>query len=74
MSPFFVGAHEVGGDRLTLIAGPCLAESKTLCEEVAGHMKDVCAALGVNYVFKASYDKANRTSGASVRGEGIEAG
>ena len=66
---------DVGLDRpLFLIAGPCTAESLELCVEVAGHMKDVCARLGVPYIFKASYDKANRSSGKSVRGPGLDAG
>ena len=67
--------HEVGLDRpLFLIAGPCTAESLELCVEVAGHMKEVCAKLGLPYIFKASYDKANRSSGKSPRGPGIDAG
>ena len=57
-----------------LIAGPCTAESEQLCLDVAGHMKEVCGRLGVNYIFKASYDKANRSSGKSVRGLGLDAG
>ena len=66
---------EAGLDHpLFLIAGPCTAESLELCVEVAGHMKDVCGRLGVPYIFKASYDKANRSSGKSVRGPGIDAG
>ena len=64
----------VGGDHLTVIAGPCLAESLSLCEEVGGHMQTLCAEFGFNYVFKASFDKANRTSASTIRGEGIEAG
>lgn len=66
---------EVGLDRpLFLIAGPCTAESLPLCLEVAGHLKEVCARLGVPYIFKASYDKANRSSGKSARGPGLDAG
>lgn len=66
---------EVGSDRpLFVIAGPCTAESLELCVEVAGHMKEVCARLGMPYIFKASYDKANRSSGASPRGPGRDAG
>ena len=66
---------EAGLDHpLFLIAGPCTAESLELCVEVAGHLKAVCGRLGVPYVFKASYDKANRSSGKSVRGPGIDAG
>ena len=66
---------DVGIDHpLFLIAGPCTAESTELCVEVAGTMKEVCARLGVPYIFKASYDKANRSSGKSVRGPGLDAG
>jgi 2-dehydro-3-deoxyphosphooctonate aldolase (KDO 8-P synthase) len=66
---------EVGIDRpLFVIAGPCVAESAQLCLDVAGRMKETCAALGIPYIFKASYDKANRSSGKSFRGHGIEAG
>lgn len=57
-----------------LIAGPCTAESEQLCVDVAAHMKDVCGRLGIPYIFKASYDKANRSSGKSVRGPGIDGG
>ncbi|WP_153109407.1 3-deoxy-8-phosphooctulonate synthase [Propionivibrio limicola] len=66
---------EVGLDKpLFLIAGPCTAESQQLCIDVAGRMKEICARLGVPYIFKASYDKANRSSGKSVRGPGLEGG
>ena len=66
---------EAGLDQpLFLIAGPCTAESLELCVEVAGTMKDICARLGVNYIFKASYDKANRSAGTSPRGPGLDAG
>jgi 2-dehydro-3-deoxyphosphooctonate aldolase (KDO 8-P synthase) len=59
---------------LFLIAGPCTAESLELCVEVAGQMKEICAGLGLPYIFKASYDKANRSSGRSPRGPGIDSG
>ena len=60
---------DVGLDRpLFLIAGPCTAESLELCVDVAGELKEVCASLGLPYIFKASYDKANRSSGRSARG------
>ncbi len=59
---------------LFLIAGPCTAESLELCVEVAGTMKEICSRLGVPYIFKASYDKANRSSGKSARGPGLDAG
>jgi 2-dehydro-3-deoxyphosphooctonate aldolase (KDO 8-P synthase) len=66
---------EVGIERpLFVIAGPCVAESSQLCLEVAGRMKDICAALGIPFIFKASYDKANRSSGKSFRGHGIKTG
>jgi 2-dehydro-3-deoxyphosphooctonate aldolase (KDO 8-P synthase) len=60
--------------RLKLIAGPCVVESEALCLEVAAALKRTCDQLGIFYVFKASYDKANRTSGASFRGPGLEEG
>ena len=57
-----------------LIAGPCTAESEQLCIDVAGRMKEICGRLGIPYIFKASYDKANRSSGKSVRGLGLDEG
>jgi 2-dehydro-3-deoxyphosphooctonate aldolase (KDO 8-P synthase) len=67
--------HEVGvREPLFLIAGPCVIESPTLTQEIAGRLKEMTARLGVPYIFKASYDKANRSSRASFRGPGIEAG
>jgi 2-dehydro-3-deoxyphosphooctonate aldolase (KDO 8-P synthase) len=60
--------------RLSLIAGPCVIESEKLCLQIAEGLKKTCARLGITYVFKASYDKANRTSGKSFRGPGLEAG
>ncbi len=66
---------EVGLSRpLFLIAGPCVAESRQLCLDVAGRMKEICAGLGIPYIFKASYDKANRSSGKSFRGLGMDEG
>ena len=66
---------DVGLDRpLFLIAGPCVAESKQLCLDLAGQMKEICAELGMPYIFKASYDKANRSSSKSFRGLGIDEG
>jgi len=59
---------------MSLIAGPCVIESEELCLAIAQSLKKTCDKLGVFYVFKASYDKANRTSGKSFRGPGIEAG
>jgi 2-dehydro-3-deoxyphosphooctonate aldolase (KDO 8-P synthase) len=60
--------------RLNLIAGPCVIESEKLCRQIAGSLKKTCQSLGIFYVFKASYDKANRTSAKSFRGPGLEAG
>ncbi len=70
-----LAGFEVGIDRpLFLIAGPCVIESAALVEEVAGRMCEITAAIGMPYVFKASFDKANRSSGTSFRGPGLEAG
>src|SRR5688500_2995808 len=60
--------------KLFVIAGPCVIESAELCLTIARHVKGVCEKLGVAYVFKASFDKANRSSNASFRGPGIEDG
>lgn len=60
--------------RFSLIAGPCVIESEKLCLQVASRLKKTCDQLGIFYVFKASYDKANRTSGKSFRGPGLESG
>lgn len=66
---------EAGLDRpLFLIAGPCTAESEQLCMDVAGQVKEIAGKLGIPYIFKASYDKANRSSGKSPRGPGMETG
>ncbi|HXW10140.1 MAG TPA: 3-deoxy-8-phosphooctulonate synthase [Steroidobacteraceae bacterium] len=66
---------EVGHDQpFFLIAGPCVVESEGLVLEIAGRMQELTTALGIPYVFKASYDKANRSSKASFRGPGIEEG
>jgi len=62
------------GKQLVLIAGPCVIESEELCREVALTVGKLCRKLGITYIFKASYDKANRTSSKSFRGPGIESG
>jgi 2-dehydro-3-deoxyphosphooctonate aldolase (KDO 8-P synthase) len=68
-------SFEVGAEHpFFLIAGPCVIESEALVIEVAGRLKEMTAALGVPFIFKASFDKANRSSGASFRGPGIDAG
>jgi 2-dehydro-3-deoxyphosphooctonate aldolase (KDO 8-P synthase) len=66
---------DVGIDRpFFLIAGPCVVESEALQMDVAGRLKEMTAALGIPFIFKSSYDKANRSSGASFRGPGMEKG
>ena len=62
------------GKSLFLIAGPCVIESEELCLKVARSLRKTCERLGITYIFKASYDKANRTSGKSRRGPGLEKG
>jgi 2-dehydro-3-deoxyphosphooctonate aldolase (KDO 8-P synthase) len=74
LTPFTVGPVEVGTGRLCVIAGPCVIESLETCLTVGEAMKARCAELGLGYVFKASYDKANRTSISSFRGPGLQAG
>ena len=66
---------EVGLDRtLFLIAGPCVIESRQMALDTAGTLKEICASLGVPFIYKSSYDKANRSSGKSFRGLGMEQG
>jgi 2-dehydro-3-deoxyphosphooctonate aldolase (KDO 8-P synthase) len=60
-----------GSKQLTLIAGPCVIENEALCLQVARSLRKTCRDLGVNYIFKASFDKANRSSGRTFRGPGI---
>ena len=60
--------------RFFLIAGPCVVESEQLQMDTAGTLKDITSALGIPFIFKSSYDKANRSSGASFRGPGMERG
>jgi 2-dehydro-3-deoxyphosphooctonate aldolase (KDO 8-P synthase) len=67
--------YDVGLERpIFLIAGPCVVESRQLQMDVAGELKSICADLEIPFVFKSSYDKANRTSHASYRGPGMEEG
>lgn len=66
---------EIGnGEPIFLIAGPCVIESEQLALDTAGTLKEICAELGINLVFKSSFDKANRSSHNSFRGLGIEEG
>ena len=67
--------REIGLDQpLFLIAGPCVVESEDLQMRTAERLKDITDRLGVHFIFKSSFDKANRTSGTSFRGPGLEAG
>lgn len=73
--PASIGPHRCGpGQPLLVIAGPCVIENADLCLRIAEHLALLQAELGVQVVFKASYDKANRTSGGSFRGPGIDEG
>ena len=70
-----LAGHEIGADRpLFLIAGPCVVEDPGLTRDIAGELKEITGALGIPFVFKASYDKANRSSRRSFRGPGLERG
>lgn len=64
----------LGGDRMVLFAGPCAAESYDICIETGTEVKRICQELGIDYVFKASFDKANRTSSGSYRGPSVDMG
>ncbi len=74
MKQINIGKFAVGGDRLTLIAGPCALESLELGLGIGRKVKELCEQFGMNYIFKASYDKANRTSIYSSRGPGMKQG
>ena len=66
---------EAGNDQpLFLIAGTCVVESEALALETAGALKEICAGLGINFIYKSSFDKANRSSAGSFRGPGMEEG
>ncbi len=65
---------EIGGNKLTIIAGPCAMESMDILKQTAEKLKTVCEKLDINYIFKSSFDKANRTSIDSYRGPGMEEG
>jgi len=70
-----LAGHEVGLQQpFFLIAGPCVIEGPTLTQEIAGRLKEITTRLSIPFVFKASYDKANRSSSKSFRGPGIDAG
>jgi 2-dehydro-3-deoxyphosphooctonate aldolase (KDO 8-P synthase) len=66
---------EVGLDQpLFLIAGPCVIESEQMAMDTAGQLKEICAGVGINFIYKSSYDKANRSSGKTFRGLGMAEG
>ena len=70
-----IGNFEIGNELpIAIIAGPCQIESRQHAVDIAGHLVEITKELGVNYIFKASFDKANRTSINSPRGVGIEEG
>jgi 2-dehydro-3-deoxyphosphooctonate aldolase (KDO 8-P synthase) len=69
-TPILVGSSQP----LLLIGGPCALESEEIARQVAGTLKEICGRLGIGYVFKASFDKANRTSLSSYRGPGLKEG
>ncbi len=70
-----LAGFEVGLDRpLFLIAGPCVIESETLAQETAGRIKEIAAGLGIPFIYKSSFDKANRSSVNGFRGPGLEEG
>ncbi len=64
----------IGGDKLTILAGPCAIESKEILEQTAEGLKEITKELDINFVFKSSFDKANRSSITSFRGPGLEKG
>ena len=65
---------EIGGDKLTILAGPCAIETQEILDETAAGLKEITKKLGINFVFKSSFDKANRSSLNSYRGPGMKKG
>jgi len=75
VNPVTIGDIAIGGGRpLVLIAGPCVIESEAHATELAGRLTTITGQLGLPFIFKASYDKANRTAGTSFRGPGMDEG
>ena len=73
VNPVRIGEIAIGGGRpLVLIAGPCVIESETHADELAARLAAIARRLGMPFIFKASFDKANRTSGTSFRGPGLD--
>ena len=71
---FEILGQKIGRDRLFLIGGPCVIESEEIAFQVACFLKNTCERLGIPFIFKSSYDKANRTSTLSYRGPGLSRG
>jgi 2-dehydro-3-deoxyphosphooctonate aldolase (KDO 8-P synthase) len=75
MSPFKLCGFDVGlNHRFFLIAGPCVIESEQSALDIAGELKEITGSLGIPFIYKSSFDKANRSSGTSFRGLGMERG
>lgn len=74
MKTVVLNNFEIGKDKLTILAGPCAMESKEISLQTAIKLKEICSKLGINFVFKTSFDKANRSSLNSYRGLGLEKG
>ena len=74
MKTILLNNFEIGADKLTIFAGPCVIENKDMLFKCADVLKNICDELDINYIFKASFDKANRSSINSYRGPGLKAG
>ena len=74
VSPISVGKLTIGDGSLALMAGPCSIESESLCMKIGEHLATLCQDLHISFIFKSSFDKANRTSATSFRGNGLENG
>ena len=74
VKPVKLNDFEIGGDKLTILAGPCVIENKDILFKTAQYLKELTEKLDINFVFKSSFDKANRSSINSFRGPGIENG
>ena len=74
MKTLILNNFEIGKDKLTILAGPCAMESAEICYKTAKKLKEVCTRLNINFIFKTSFDKANRSSLSSYRGLGMKEG
>ena len=74
MKTLTLNNFEIGSNKLTILAGPCAMESAEICYTTAKKLKEICARLDINFIFKTSFDKANRSSLSSYRGLGINEG